>query len=94
MTTTLLVTLSFGQGMPIMYLIASLNLFVQYWFNKTLLKKYYAEGRPYSKNLEIVSVQFLLLGIFLNMAFGVWVFSGSGTLETEEVFENDLSLGS
>ncbi len=92
------VTMMYGLGLPILFPIASIALFVLYFMEKLLLHKVYREPPMYDEKLNKNALSILTYAPILFLAFGYWMLSSKQLLANELPHEwkylNDVDIKS
>lgn len=79
--------LTFSSGLPILYPIAFVTLFVMYWVDKFLLLRFYRLTPGFTKHLSNFVVQQLPFALFFHFLFGFFMFSYPNLLHSTPVTE-------
>jgi hypothetical protein len=69
------VTLMYGSGMPILYLISAVHMLVAFWVNKYLFIHFYRTPPHYDASLGKVAVSRLPYALLLHMGIAIWMYS-------------------
>ena len=77
---TLMITLLYCGGLPLLMPIAFVSFFVSYWMDKWLLCRYYAKPVALDSSIIRMGVNQLFLAVILHLAFTVWMFGSEGVL--------------
>ena len=92
MLSVMFVAMTFGSGLPILYLAAFLHFFFAYWTDKFLLLRYYRLTSGYTKFLSRNAISVMPLAVVLHILFGLVIFSNPQILQSEinpSYFGND-----
>lgn len=73
--STIWVTLAYSSGMPMLYILNFLILFVQYWVDKILLFNYYKKTSKFTRHLSRSVVNLLPWTLVLHALFGMMIYS-------------------
>jgi hypothetical protein len=76
--------LSFSSGIPILYLLGSINFVVMYAYYKWMLLKWYQKTSEFNQDFVISAVNIMKFGIVLHMLFGIFIYSPVYILKTDE----------
>ena len=80
--STIFVTFTYSSGMPILYLLNIVILFIQFWVDKWLLFNYYRKSEFFTRHLSQSIVKLLPWAVALHILFGLIVFSTPYLLNT------------
>lgn len=69
--TAITIFLGYSLGLPVLFPLAVVFFFMQYWFNKILLMRYYEKTYEFNEELPIHTTSFGYLGIFINIIFSI-----------------------
>ena len=72
---TVFVTFTFSSGMPGLYALNFMVLFVQFWVDKWLLFNYYKRSSQFTKQVSQSAVDLLPYAIVIHLLFGFMTFS-------------------
>jgi len=91
--------MTYSSGMPGLYLVTSISLFVTYWIDKVLLLRYFRLTKGYTKNLNMTAAKLLPYAGIIHFFYGFIIFSYPNILSSEinhSVFgeSNDITLSS
>ncbi len=78
------ITFMFGAGIPILFPIALLSLFVFYVFERLLVAYSYREPPLFDQSLNREVIKLLMLAPILYCSFGFWMYSNN------QIFDKDL----
>jgi hypothetical protein len=78
--STVFVAITFSSGLPIMYVICFVSLFITYWVDKILLLRYYRITEGFNKHLSGAMVSILPYALFLHIFFGYFMLSSPNFL--------------
>ena len=81
--TALTIFIGYSLGLPVLFPLAVVFFFCQYWFSKILLMRYYEKTYEFNEELPIHSTSFGYLGIFLNIVFSILKLSNNRMLPME-----------
>ena len=90
MMSTLLVTLSFSAGMPIMYAVAAGFYIVTFFINKVLLFQFYQKTNTLNRDVPNFSMNLLNLSIVIHMIIGCFMLTNSTIFDV--IKEKDRSI--
>lgn len=79
---TIFVTVTFSSGIPGLYAVNFMVLFVQYWVDKWLLFNYYRRSVQFTKHVSSMVVDLLPYAIIIHLLFGFMTFSYPYALRT------------
>jgi hypothetical protein len=77
--------LFYSTGCPILYPLACVFYFVQYWYQKTLSLKYYRRSSKFSHHLPIESTSYLRVAVFMHAVMAYMMLSDDGLLPGSEI---------
>lgn len=96
MLLVVLMAMTYGSGLPVMYLIATIYFFVTYWTDKFLILRYYQKPNFLDEQLALRIVPWFKLGLVFHFVLGVMMFSNAKILPTassenldEQLSENE-----
>jgi hypothetical protein len=72
---TIFVTLTYSAGMPLLYALNFVILFIQYWVDKWLVFNYYRKTAYFTRHLSKSVVDLLKYAVFTHFLFGFMSFS-------------------
>jgi hypothetical protein len=72
---TIFVTLTYSAGMPLLYALNFVILFIQYWVDKWLVFNYYRKTAYFTRHLSTSVVDLLKYAVFIHFLFGFMCFS-------------------
>ena len=78
--TVLNVTMLYGSGIPILYLIAAIFFTVTYWIDLTFLFYFYRKPVTFDHYLAERSLRWFKYAVFLHLVGGALMFSNSSIL--------------
>lgn len=81
--TNLWACLMYSSGLPMMYPIAMLFNIILYWVYKCLLLKFYQKTTNFNEKLVLDSISLVKYGIFFHLLIGIWMYSNSSILSTD-----------
>jgi hypothetical protein len=85
--TSLLVTMTFAGGLPMLYPIAFLNFLVLYWVYKVLLVKYYQKTVAFDQGLPIYTVRYFKFAIFFHVLASTFMYTNHVMVSSERLSE-------
>lgn len=80
MLTITYVTMLYGSGIPILYLIAASYFLVTYWVDKELVFYHYRKPEMYDENLAIKTLSWYKYAVVLHLIGGILMYSNSNIL--------------
>ena len=84
MLLVVLMAMTFGPGLPIMYLIAMVYFFVTYWVDKAMMIYYEQKPVFLDEQLAISITKWYKVGILFHLVLGVLMFSNANILPSGE----------
>lgn len=89
--TSLLVTMTYSGGLPILYAIAFLNFFFLYWIYKVLLIKFYQKTIAFNQDLAFASIKYFKIGVFIHLIMTAFMFTNRDILVSNTLtqFQDD-----
>ena len=73
--STIFVTFTYSSGMPILYALNFVILFIQYWVDKWLIFNYYRKSDFFTRHLSESIVNLLPSAVFLHILFALLIYS-------------------
>lgn len=83
LVSTVFVAMTFSSGLPIMYVICFVSLFITYWVDKILLLRYYRITEGYNKHLSEAIVSTLPFALLFHIFFGYFMLSSPNFLASQ-----------
>jgi len=85
MLVVALLAFAYGPGLPIMYLLAAVYFFVNYWTDKIMI--FYNHRKPlyFDEMLALQSTKWLKVGVVLHFLVGLMMYSNSKILPVGEI---------
>mmetsp|Transcript_14014 Transcript_14014/g.23808 ORF Transcript_14014/g.23808 Transcript_14014/m.23808 type:complete len:888 (-) Transcript_14014:196-2859(-) len=75
--------MTFSSGLPVLYLVLTVKMFLTYWVDKILLLRYYRLTSGYTRFLTTMATQTLPLAAVVHFLFGFIIFSYPFILNTQ-----------
>lgn len=72
--TYVFVVMMYSAGMPILYPMACVFFFVYYWFDKTLMIKFFRRPPQFDNYIALHMLSWFKVALFLHIAISLWVF--------------------
>lgn len=72
---TIFVTITFSSGIPGLYALNLVLLFIQYWIDKWLIFNYYRKTPEFTKYLSNKLVELLPLALVIHILFAYFTYS-------------------
>jgi hypothetical protein len=93
MLVVVLLTMTYGSGLPIMYLISMIYFFTCYWFDKFLIFHHHSKPHYFDEQLSLKITNWFKLGVVLHLIVGILMFSNAKILPvTQESYGDALQL--
>jgi len=89
---TVFITMMFGTGLPILFPIAMISLFVIYVVEKGMLYYGYREPPHYDKSLNAAVLNILLFAPLFLLAFGYWMLSNKQLISNDFLEPKDRKM--
>jgi len=85
MLVVALLAFTYGPGLPIMYLLAAVYFFVNYWTDKIMI--FYNHRKPlyFDEMLALQTTKWLKVGVVLHFLVGLMMYSNSKILPVGEI---------
>lgn len=80
MLLVVLMAMTYGPGLPVMYVIAMVYFFVTFWFDKSIILRYNQKPVFLDENLALSIVKWFKLGVVFHLILGVLMFSNANIL--------------
>ena len=68
------VTLFYSSGLPLVLLLGTASLFLQFWVEKYLLLRYNRKPPVYDVTLNYVVISLLPVAVILHLLIGIWMY--------------------
>jgi hypothetical protein len=81
-TALVFVTFTFSSGMPLLYYITFISLFITYWTDKILVTKYFRKENGFTADLSRNVVNMLYWAVVIHIPFGYLMLSEPNLLES------------
>jgi hypothetical protein len=88
------ITLIYGGGMPLLYVVSAVSLFVQYWVDKITML--YIYQNPPRLNLKLMQMtrSWMMPGVIFHILFSFYMYTNSTIFETQNSMLFGWSIGS
>mmetsp|Transcript_16493 Transcript_16493/g.11841 ORF Transcript_16493/g.11841 Transcript_16493/m.11841 type:complete len:380 (+) Transcript_16493:1490-2629(+) len=80
--TNTFVTLTYSAGIPVLYMVQFISLFITYWLDKLLFFSYYRKPPTYDVNLTLDSVMLMKYAVVIHFVIGFIMYSNSTVLSS------------
>ena len=87
MLVVVLMAMTYGPGLPVMYPIACVYFFVSYWLNKFLFFYHHKKPLFFDETLALQITKWFKVGLFFHLVMGVLMFSNAKILPLGETVE-------
>ena len=84
MMNTIFITLMYGAGMPVLYVFASVSLFLTYWVDKITFLRIYQTPPRYDIHLQKTTREWTNLSVILHFLVGFWMYSNSEIFDSTD----------
>lgn len=88
MLTIVFVTMMFGSGIPILYLISAVFFFVTFWVDKILIFYYYRKPELLDENLALRTLRWFKYALMLHVIGAVLMYSNSDILPEKRIISS------
>lgn len=90
MLTVVYVTMLYGSGIPILYVVAAAFFFTSYWVDKFLLFHYFRRPLMMDKFLAVNTLKWFKYALVFHIIGGMLMFSNSAILPIKETLSTNL----
>ena len=88
MLTIVFVTMMFGSGIPILYLISAVFFFVTFWVDKILIFYYYRKPELLDENLALRTLRWFKYALMLHVIGAALMYSNSDILPEKRIISS------
>jgi len=67
-------TLTFCSGLPVIFLVSTVSLFVQYWVDKYIILRWSRKAPVIGPAIHNASLKILLIPILIHICFAIWAY--------------------
>ena len=92
MFNAIFICMMYSAGLPLVYPICCLSFVVSYWFNKTMLMRYYQKTIEFNEELPINSMAYMKLAVAIHLIIAFLMLSNPKLLQSEATHERHFDV--
>lgn len=73
--TSMMVTMMYSPGLPMLYPIAYLNFVILFWVYKTLLVKYYQKTIAFNQDLPFYTIRYFKISVVIHIIMALMMYT-------------------